>query len=39
MYLPGGHMGPPGRDTARFPTMFGEYETPTTGGHTGPPLG
>ena len=25
-------------DIVHFPSMFGEYEMPTTGGHMGPPL-
>ena len=34
----GGPMCPPGGDTARITSTYGEFVMPTPGGHTGPPL-
>ena len=34
----GGPMCPPGRDTVRITSTYGEFVMPTPGGHTGPPL-
>ncbi len=34
----GGPACPPGRDTVRITSTFGEFVVPTTGGHAGPPL-
>ena len=31
-------MCPPGGNIVRFPSIFGEFEMPTMGGHMGPPL-